>query len=814
MTTRSDPRFLPLIFGLFVGSGCAALIYQVVWFQVLQLVIGSSTVSLAVLLGTFMGGMCTGSLLLARYVGRRWHPFAVYAWMEVLIGVCGAALIILLPLVSRLYIAVDGGGPASIAIRAVVCAMLLLPPTVLMGATLPAMSRFAQDARDVPWLGYLYAGNIIGAVGGCVAAGFYLLRKFDWSTAALVAVAINLIVAALGFALSIRAPWAASHTDTRVEHSKSVGAIRRTTATVYAAIALSGLTALGAEVVWTRLLSLMFGATAYAFSIILAVFLAALGIGSVVGSVLARDARQPRALLGWTQLLVALAIAWGAFMIAHELPWWPVDELVSPDPWLLFQVDLARALFAVFPAAMLWGTSFPLALAAASEAANAEPHFDAGRTVGRVYAANTLGAIAGSLLTGLVLIPLIGTKGSQQVFIVLSVVSGVVAMLPLLPLWRQPAKLGLGTAAASCTLAVAALYCASQVSAVPVGLIAWGRSLSWQGAPNALYWGEGINASVAVTEDAKGYRNFHVSGKVEASTELQDMRLQRLLGHLSALLHDNPKDVLVVGFGSGVTAGAISIHPTVERMVICEIEPLIPKIVSQYFSDANHGIAESRKVALVYDDARHYVLTSHEKFDVITSDPIHPWVKGAATLYTQEYFEHVKAHLKPGGVVTLWVPLYESTFDVVRSELATFFSVFPNGTVWRNDNRDGSGYDMVLVARLDDKPIDVDQLQNRITQPEYGPVQVSLADVGYESIFDLLRIYSGRGKELEPWLHGAEINRDRNLRLQYLAGLGYHQSIGTEIRDEILTYRTFPNDLFTGSPASIAYLTELVMGAP
>ena len=137
-------------------------------------------------------------------------------------------------------------------------------------------------------------------------------------------------------------------------------------------------------------------------------------------------------------------------------------------------------------------------------------------------------------------------------------------------------------------------------------------------------------------------------------------------------------------------------------------------------------------MSIVYDDARHYVLTTREKFDVITSDPIHPWVKGAATLYTQEYFEHVKAHLNPGGVVTQWVPLYESTPDVVRSELATFFSVFPNGTVWRNDNSNGSGYDVVLVGapgRV--KPIDVDALQARITQPEYAPVKASLEEVGY-----------------------------------------------------------------------------------
>jgi spermidine synthase len=776
--------------------------YQIVWFQVLQLVIGSSAVSLAVLLGTFMGGMCAGSLLLAKVVSPVQHPLDVYAWLEGLIGVCGAALIVLMPLVSRLYTAVDGGGQASVALRAIVCVLLLLPPTVLMGATLPAMSRYVQDMpRGWSWLGFFYGGNIVGAVAGCVTAGFYLLRKFDMSTAALAAVTINLIVAAIGFALSRRAPYRAPGQGGKPGKPGDVASARWMPRGVYAGIALSGLTALGAEVVWTRLLSLMFGATTYAFSIILGVFLAGLGIGSVVGSWLAHDAKQPRIMLGWAQFLLALATAWGAFMIAHELPWWPINEQLAPSPWLVFQVDLARALFAVLPGAVLWGASFPLALAAAGKGANADSNTDAGRTVGRVYAANTLGAIAGSLVTGLVLIPWIGTKGAQQAFIVVSAASGIIVMLPLLR--RRPALLG---------LPAAALYFASQVPAVPVGLIAWGRSLPWQGAPNALYWGEGMNASIAVTEDANGYRNFHVSGKVEASTEPQDMRLQRLLGHLSALMHDNPKDVLVVGFGAGVTAGAINIHPTVQRMVICEIEPLIPKIVSQYFSRANHGVAESRKVSVVIDDARHYVLTTREKFDVITSDPIHPWVKGAATLYTREYFEHVKAHLNPGGVVTQWVPLYESTPDVVRSELATFFSVFPNGTVWRNDNSNGSGYDVVLVARLDDKPIDVDALQTRLTQPEYTPVKVSLAEVGYASAFDLLRTYSGRSSELEPWLHGAEINRDRNLRLQYLAGLGYNEFLGTEIRNEILTYRTFPTGLFTGSPASIAYLSALVMG--
>src|SRR5262249_4345143 len=162
-------------------------------------------------------------------------------------------------------------------------------------------------------------------------------------------------------------------------------------------------------------------------------------------------------------------------------------------------------------------------------------------------------------------------------------------------------------------------------------------SLAWQGEPNAIYVGEGINSSIAVSEEANGWRNFHVSGKVEASTEPQDMRLQRLLGHLTALMNEEaPKSVLVVGFRGVATPEAISIDPTLERMVICELEPLIPKVVSKYFREVNYDVAANPKVQIVYDDARHYVLTNHEKFDAITSDPIHPYVKGAATLYTKE----------------------------------------------------------------------------------------------------------------------------------------------------------------------------------
>jgi spermidine synthase len=836
MAGSSDRRIAGSPYLLVIGSGCAALIYEVVWFQVLQLVIGASAASLAVLLGTFMGGMFAGSLLLARYVSPARHPLKVFAAIEAAIGAWGALLIVVMPLVGRLYTAVDGGGPSSIVLRALASGVLLLPPTILMGATLPAISRSVEavgltrpalhrmpgptDVR-IARVSLFYGANILGAVIGCLCAGFYLLRWFDLASASLVAVLLNAIVASTALLLARRAPHVA---DLSSHHEIPTSQERRTALAgppaVYVAIALSGFTALGAEVIWTRLLSLLFGATTYTFSLILSAFLAGLGSGSVLGAALVRRVANARALLGWAQFGVSFGIAYGAWMAEQYLPSWSIDTSLAPVAALNFQTDLYRALLAVLPGTMLWGLSVPLAIAAVGGSAT-----DVAAAVGRVYAANTFGAIAGAVLTALVFIPAGGTQGAQRLLIVVSAVSAGVALLPVITVARTlSGPRGLLRAGSNLrtilalrpapvflvvSLTTGAGVAAASVSPVPAGLVAWGRLLPWHGEPSALYVGEGVNASIAVTEESNGWRNFHVSGKVEASTEPQDMRLQRLLGHLTALMHEQgPKQVLVVGFGAGVTAGALSIHPSVERLVICELEPLIPNVVAKYFGDTNYDVATDLKVRIVYDDARHYVLTTHDRFDVITSDPVHPWVKGAATLYTREYFENVRDHLNPGGVVTQWVPLYESTEKSVRSVIATFLQVFPHGSVWRNDDTSGRGYDAVLVGRTDETPIDLDAWQARIDRPEYQKVRDSLAEVGYGSAVDLLATYLGRGQDLGPWVAGAKINTDRNLRLQYLAGAGVNNNIGTEIRDSMLHYRRFPGDLFAGDPATVARLRE------
>jgi spermidine synthase len=783
--------FLPLLLLLFVGSGLCALIYEVVWFQLLELVIGSSAVSLGVLLATFMGGMCIGSLYLPRFVPSTIHPLRVYAALELGIAVIALLVLVAVPLVGHLYAPFVGHGAGSVVMRAVVAGVCLLPPTILMGATLPAVARWIESTPDgVRWLGFFYGGNTAGAVIGAVLAGFYLLREYDMVTATFVAVAVQIAVAGGAYALSRRT--AGGESADAVERRDADAADAAPNAwVVYVAIGFSGLCALGAEVVWTRLLSLLLGASTYTFSIILAVFLLGLGLGSAAGSMIARSSRNARFAMGGAQALQIAAVCWAAWMISGVLPYWPINPSLAPSPWFTLHLDITRCLWVVLPGAVLWGASFPLALAAV-----ARRGADSGKLVGGVYAANTVGAIVGALLFSLVLIPGIGTQRASQVLIGLTAISAVLLFGSLLGTMRQAATAALVTTA---FLAAALL---PRVQEVPALLIAYGRFMvTWIDQLDVLYVGEGMNSSIAVAKlKSNGATQFHVAGKVEASSLAQDMRLQRMLGHLPALVHPNPQSVLIVGFGAGVTAGSFVPYPEIRRIVICEIEPLIPQVVSTYFKRENNDVVNDRRTEIVFDDARSFILTTDEKFDIITSDPIHPWVKGAAALYTKEYFESVKAHLNPGGVVTQWVPLYESNSAAVKSEIATFLEVFPNGTVWAN-NIEGKGYDVVLLGQNDPLRIDVAALANRFAKPDYQAVAASLVEVGFQSPLELFSTYTSQKRDMLPWLKDAQINRDRNLRLQYLAGTGLNTYEGGRIYEEIARGRTFPESLFVADGA-------------
>jgi spermidine synthase len=458
------------------------------------------------------------------------------------------------------------------------------------------------------------------------------------------------------------------------------------------------------------------------------------------------------------------------------------------------------------PPTLLWGASFPLALAAISE----EP--DAARLIAGVYAANTMGAIVGVLVASLFLVAWIGSQGVERLIIALSAAAGLLVLPPPLSYSRGSvpsqnrdrkraaySRLGFGVVTA---LLVGALV----VSVPPIAklLTAYGRyAATWVGKSDIVYAGEGINSSVAVASFPNGALTFHVAGKIQASNVPRDMRLQRMLSHLTTLTAAYPRSVLVIGCGAGITAGAVAIDPKVARETIVEIEPLVPRAAAIYFDEPNFDVLHNPKVRVRIEDGRHYLLTTNERFDGITVDPLDPWVKGAANLYTKEFFEAMKRHLNSGGVVTMYIQLFETNVDAVKSALATFFEVFPNGTIWGN-TYEGKGHDMVLLGEVDPLRIDLDTMEQRVGyRGGDSKMAQSLAEIGMNSPVDLFATYAGRASDLGPWLKGAAINRDRNLRMQYLAGLGLNLDESAAIYASLLPYRRFPEDIFKSTEGRV-----------
>jgi spermidine synthase len=417
-----------------------------------------------------------------------------------------------------------------------------------------------------------------------------------------------------------------------------------------------------------------------------------------------------------------------------------------------------------------------------------------------VYAANTLGAIAGALGASLLLVAWVGSQRAEQLLIALSVTAGLI----LLPRSWLAALITVFSGGFL-------IYSVPPVSKL---LVAYGRyAATWAGKSDIVYMGEGLNSSVAIASFPNGTLTFHVAGKIQASNVPRDMRLQRMLGHLTTLTAANPRSVLVIGCGAGITAGAVSIDPRVERETIAEIEPLVPQAAAAFFSEPNFEVLRNPMVRVRIDDGRHYLLTTKERFDGITVDPLDPWVKGAANLYTKEFIEAMKQHLNPGGTVTVYIQLFETSLDAVKSAVATFFEVFPNATIWGNPY-ERRGHDMVLLGQVEPLRIDLDWMEQRFGYRDAdSQIPQSLAEIGINSPVELFATYAGRKSDLTDWLKDAAINRDRNLRLQYLAGMGLNLDDSAAIYASLLAHMHFPDDMFFSREGRVDSLRRAIQQA-
>ncbi|HEX5041640.1 MAG TPA: fused MFS/spermidine synthase [Candidatus Polarisedimenticolaceae bacterium] len=765
-----------LLYLLFFLSGAAALVYEVVWARSLALVFGGSHLAVATVLSVFMGGLALGGWLLGRAADRSRRPLRLYALLE--LGIAAAALLFegLLRAYPAIYPPLARLGETSpvwltlLRVLFAVAAMLL--PTTLMGGTLPVLSRLiARQATSVArHLSLLYGINTLGAVLGTLSAGFVLLPRLGVRGATAVAVGINVCVGLVALGVAGRfGSDAPSPAGGREDEARARDLPSLPFRLVLLGIGISGFCALAYEVLWTRVLSMVFGTSVYTFTIMLVAFLAGIAVGGQGHTLLSRAGgwRTPVLVFACTQVAIGLC-ALGASYALGQLPAHASGLQTrlgaGQGEFLARQASTFLLAFAYMAVpAFFMGLAFPLA-----GTIHARRRGHVGAAVGEVLAVNTVGAILGAASAGFLLIRVFGIERALQLLVAVNLGTGLLIAASLLPRPRVSAVLG-GTAAVG-ALALVALLPSSMRFWDPKFLAVYRNNQRQTfDSPehvrdalrntDVLYWFEGINETISVIQAKGGTRAFVVNGRVEASTHLEDVQCQRTLGHLPMLAHPAPRKVFVLGTGSGMTLGSVLVHPGVESVTLAEIEPGVFG-ATRTFGRWNHGALDAGKLRIVRNDGRNFLWTTRERFDVITADPIHPWSGGAAYLYTDEYFRTVSSRLAPGGVACQWLPIYELTLPDLRSVVATFARNFRHVALWL------TYADAELLGS--DVPIrfDRDLLASRLQDPT---IHADLAEVGMGTPDDFMALFLAGDDALRTFARTGKVNTDDNLSLEFSA---------------------------------------------
>ena len=771
----------------FFLSGATGLVYEVVWTRMLILVFGATTFAISTVLTAFMTGLALGGYAAGRWVDRRSRPVLIYGLLELGIGLYALAVPALFASLVPAYKFIwQHFGPQFYLfslIRFMAVGGVLLVPTFLMGATLPVLGRFCVRTRQLIGtdVGTLYAVNTLGAVLGTLAGGFLLIPLAGVRCTILLAAGANLGIGLVAVVLGLRVGPAGvvevSEHELPLEHDDA--APPRTVAAVLVAFALSGFAAMGYEVAWSRTLSLIIGSSVYAFTLMLATFLFGLAAGGMAAARLpARLAGRSATLIGVTQLLVAVS-AYGVSRALGELPYLftiGFKRFGQHGYGRLMAIELALAAGVMLVPTLLLGAMFPLAIRVCAPTVRR-----LGRSVGTVYAVNTIGAIVGSFCAGWALIPALGIVRTILVCVTANVAAAVLALWACRARWTLRAPL----MAAGAGLAFSAwlqpppwdpLVMSSGMykyaADMEDGPISRDRFHSYVAGDYALlYYREGLTSTVTVARHKDtGNLWMATNGKIDASSG-PDMPTQLLSGHLPMLLGRNPRDVLVVGFASGITVGAVATHP-VTKVVTVEIEQAVIE-GSRFFNAINRNpLADTRRVELVVDDARNYLLVCDRTFDAIISEPSNPWITGASNLFTKEYFELGNARLREGGIFVQWLQLYGMAEDDLRSLFATFTSVFEHVLVFETIE----STDLVLMGSCEELQIDVHRVGTRLRRPEAAD---SLRAAGVDGTPRLLSYFLMGTSEVREFARGAPLNTDDNGLIEFSSPKHLHADTQT-----------------------------------
>ena len=781
-----------VIYPLFFLSGAAALAYEVVWARSLQLLFGSSHFAVTSVLSVFMGGLALGSYFLGKRLDKLGRPLRLYGFLELGIAVSALFFLLLVKLYPYLYVPLARVAEENILylsfLRVLFAIVAMIVPTTLMGGTLPVLAKVAEKrSGDIgEQVSFLYGFNTLGAVVGTLATGFVLLPKYSVNVTSVIAIAANTSIGLT--CIFLEKKLAMSGVTVRGAHGsrtfpgkdvqetggENAQAPSSPVRWVLWGIGISGFCALGYEVLWTRVLSMVVGASVYSFTVMLVSFLTGIALGSKAFGLFRKGFRGayrgPETSViafGAVQVIIGITAVIVTYFI-RDLP----SHSIRIQNHLLgiglseFEVrqgaNFAIAFAHMFIPAFFMGVAFPLA----GEIC-ARYRKSAGAAIGEVSAYNTVGAILGAGLSGFVLIYLFGIERALQFLTLINVGAGILIAI------GTRSNLVMRWVVAGATVSVIA------VLAIRPGLWrmwdlkyfavyrsntreAFSNSFNMKDAmenTDVLYYAEGVQATVSSIKVKGGSQAFITNGRIEASDNKEGIQCQYTLGHLPMLLHKNPKKVFVLGTGSGMTLGATSVHPGVEEIVLAEIEPKVLG-VARTFSKYNHSVLNNPKLRIVFNDGRNYLMTTKEKFDVITADPIHPWFSGAGYLYTTEYFRLAAERLRPGGIVCQWLPIYELSVDDLKCVVRTFSDSFKYTMLWLTRN------DAELVGSNDPIIIDEVELEKRIAAP--GVVD-DLKSVDMGSADGFLSYFVMGTNGMSAFGAGGILNTDDNLHLEFSA---------------------------------------------
>lgn len=767
---------------LLFGSGATSLIYETVWVRQLGLLFGTSQMAVCTVLAAFMAGLAIGSVVAARWAHLVRRPLVAYAVLEAAIGLYALLFPLVLNLATPVYLAfwrsVEPSPLGFAAFQFALLGALLVPPTICMGATLPLLARLGEEQTDrrSTWVGRIYGANTLGAVVGAACGGFILLPFLGMRTTIWIVVVGNALLA-LGAILS--SAGSAPLPLRAAPQARWPGGASLTPPGLLMIAGLAGFSGLMFELAWFRLLVLVLGGSAYTFSLMLLGFLIGLAVGGWVGGSLADRVHRRRGTNGVLGCLAGMLVCVAMTSVLTTLLYgrmpfafvWLYGWLGS-SPALLWVGNLVLALAVMMPATLCMGAAFPFLVRA-----HAGDRLQLSGPVGRLYGANTMGAVLGAFAGGFLLLPALQIVGTVRAAAAFCTVAAILAVLGMTG-WTYRRRILSSAALASLSFCV--------VFGTPTR---WNPMLMTSGAykyiheleqptregmvefvqkrGELLFYEEGLSAVVTVgRQPDSGNIWLATNGKTDASSRW-DLTTQTMLGHLGFFFRPEARNVLVIGLGSGITSGCVTLHDGPARIDIAELEPAVVA-ASRAFNEHNHRPLDDPRVRVILNDARnHLFLTEDGTYDLISSEPSNPWLTGVANLFTREFFTLGKRKMARDGVWVQWLQTYGLEPDDLRSLLATFADVYAYVRLFRIDEGD-------LILAGSDKPLKLHAAAVRRMLRSSPVLAASLVAADLAQVEAFLALYYMDRPVILELAGSIERNTDDNMRIEYSAARSLH----------------------------------------